>query len=105
MEESSSSPRPGMLPRRHKQGEIGSFRADHDTSRPEAKSRRRDDGSGQAAMRDVALRPRSPNWPTYPHRTPSGGGHAPTPDRSKYPAIGMTQKGIDQPRPVTEARM
>src|ERR1700751_5676888 len=30
------------------------FRAGHDTSLPEAKSLRRDDGSGQAVMRDVA---------------------------------------------------
>ena len=35
------------------------FGQEHDASLPEAKSRRRDDGSGQAAIRSVALRPRA----------------------------------------------
>src|SRR2546430_13998082 len=43
------------------------------------------------------------DWSTYPLQTPSGGGRAPTPYRSKTPANGMTQKGIDLSRPVTEA--
>src|SRR5258708_33510628 len=42
------------------------------------------------------------DWSTYPLQTPSGGGRAPTPYRSKTPANGMTQKGIDLSRPVTE---
>jgi hypothetical protein len=42
--------------------------------------------------------------PTCPLQTPSGGGPARTPDRSKNPAKGYSQveKGIDNPRPVTE---
>src|SRR5258708_37382609 len=31
------------------------------------------------------------DWPTYPLQTPSGGGLAPTPDRSKTPAKGCSQ--------------
>src|SRR5436190_14431071 len=42
------------------------------------------------------------DWSAYPLQTPSGGGRAPTPYRSKTPANGMTQKGIDLSRPVTE---
>src|SRR5215218_10363250 len=38
-----------------------------------------------------------------PHLTPSGGGHTPTPDRSKTPAIGSALKRVDSQRPVTEA--
>src|SRR5436853_6923930 len=43
------------------------------------------------------------DWSAYPLQTPSGGGPAPTPYRSKTPANGTTQKGIDLSRPVTEA--
>src|SRR5437763_7556740 len=42
------------------------------------------------------------DWSAYPLQTPSGGGPAPTPYRSKTPANGTTQKGIDLSRPVTE---
>src|SRR5258708_32312630 len=42
------------------------------------------------------------DWSAYPLQTPSGGGRAPTPYRSKTPANGTTQKGIDLSRPVTE---
>ena len=49
--------------------------------------------------------PRILDWPTCPHLTPSGGGHAPTPDRSKTPAKDHAQKGIDTDGPVTEAPM
>jgi hypothetical protein len=47
------------------------------------------------------------DWPTYPLQTPSGGGPAPTPDRSRTPAKRTLASGtgIDKPRPVTEARM
>ena len=71
---------------------------------PGARSRRRDDGSGQAddisaaASRHCAFL----DWPTDPHPTPSGGGRAPTPDRSKTPATGSWLRGIDQQGPVTE---
>src|SRR5215218_6638458 len=37
-----------------------------------------------------------------PHQTPSGGGPAPTPDRSETPAAGSALIGIDNQRPVTE---
>ena len=37
-----------------------------------------------------------------PHQTPSGGGPAPTPDRSKTPAAGSALIGVDNQRPVTE---
>src|SRR5258708_35679361 len=33
------------------------------------------------------------DWPTYPLQTPSGGGLAPTPDRSKTPAKGFLASG------------
>jgi hypothetical protein len=37
------------------------------------------------AMRPTA---RQLDWPADPHQTPSGGGHAPTPDRRATPARG-----------------
>ena len=40
-----------------------------------------------------------------PHLTPSGGGHTPTPDRSKTPAIGSALRRVDNQRPVTEVRL
>jgi len=33
------------------------------------------------------------DWPTYPLQTPSGGGRAPTPDRSETPAKGFLASG------------
>src|SRR4029078_11640040 len=61
----------------------------------EAKSLRRDDGSGQAVAHQVALvSTHNVDWSTYPLPTPSGGGHAPTPYRSETPAGGL-RKGID----------
>src|SRR5262245_24027268 len=74
------------------------------TSRPKARSQRRDDGSGQAAIRVVAQDHAHRRLADLSSRTPSGGGPAPTPDRSKHPAKGFS-KGIDKPSPVTEARM
>ena len=61
----------------------------------EAKSLRRDDGSGQAVAHQVALvSTHNVDWSTYPLPTPSGGGPAPTPDRSETSASGQ-RKGID----------
>ena len=61
----------------------------------EAKSLRRDDGSGQAVAHQVALvSTHNVDWSTYPLPTPSGGGPAPTPYRSETPASGQ-RKGID----------
>ena len=61
----------------------------------EAKSLRRDDGSGQAVAHQVALvSTHNVDWSTYPLPTPSGGGLAPTPYRSETPASGQ-RKGID----------
>src|SRR3712207_8860742 len=37
-----------------------------------------------------------------PHLTPSGGGSAPTPDRSETSATGSALKGVDHRGPVTE---
>src|SRR3954452_15076485 len=37
-----------------------------------------------------------------PHLTPSGGGHAPTPDRSESSAAGSALKRVDNRGPVTE---
>ena len=51
-------------------------------------------------IRDCA----SLDWSADPHQTPSGGGRAPTPDRSETPATGLCSKGIDTRGPVTEAR-
>jgi hypothetical protein len=42
------------------------------------------------------------DWSADPHQTPSGGGFAPTPDRSKNLATGCAQKGIDTRGSVTE---
>src|SRR3954469_10964413 len=80
-------------------------RAGNDTSLPEAKSRRRDDGSGQTARWAVALRPRVPRLVgLILTQTPSGGGHASTPDRSKTRRKDVASgRGIDKQRPVTEA--
>jgi len=66
------------------------------TSGPlEAKSLRRDDGSGQAACTAVTLRLRGLAWAGLilftPH-IPSGGGLAPTPYRKHDPGERMTQK-------------
>ena len=89
-------------PRQPNRETRNSFRAGHDTSLPEAKSLRRDDGSGQAAAHQSALRPRTRRLVGLSSSTPSGGGLAPTPYRSETPAKTTTQKGIDQSRPVTE---
>src|SRR5208337_3809561 len=58
------------------------FRAGRDTSLPEAKSLRRDDGRGQIVTGSVTAtitRPQIGRPP--PHLIPSGGGLAPTTDR------------------------
>ena len=88
-----------------------------------ARSRRRHDGSGQVAKRRMAQTTRNIDWPTYPLQTPSGGGLAPTPNRSTAPAEGLLAareelptrrptsaerslcgtEGLDNSRPVTEA--
>jgi hypothetical protein len=67
------------------------FRGGHDTSLPEARSRRRDDGSGQAALRRVASDHAHRRLADLSSSNPSGGGRAPTPDRSKAPAKGFPQ--------------
>ena len=61
-----------------------------DQARPQALERRRKDDRAPEIGRPL------------PHLTPSGGGHAPTPDRSKTPAAGSKLKGVDNRRPVTE---
>ena len=71
----------------------------------EAKSLRRDDGSGQTVIREVAIEHASVDWPalsstnTIRRRPPAD------PVQKQVPGDWMTQKGIDQSRPVTEARM
>ena len=84
----------GAPPRRPRQRrKIDEFgRARHQP--PGARSRRRDDGSGQAVRTlSGAARPTAHlDWPAAPHQTPSGGGHAPTPDRSETPATGSALK-------------
>src|SRR5215211_6369704 len=62
-----------------------------DQARPQAVRRRREDDRAFEIGRPA------------PHRTPSGGGHAPTPDRSQWPAAGSALEGVDSRRPVTEA--
>jgi hypothetical protein len=52
-----------------------------DQVRPQALERRRKDDRAPEIGRPL------------PHLTPSGGGHAPTPDRSKTPAAGSKLKG------------
>ena len=47
------------------------------------------------------------DWPTYPLQTPSGGGLAPTPDRSKTPAKGFLasgEEGLTNQGPLQKAR-
>src|SRR5262249_11767614 len=88
--------------------EIKSFRVGHDTSlskRSPSPGRwiRSDRHPGSRRRTHCALTTHSVDWSAYPLQTPSGGGHAPTPYRSKTPAGGTTQKGIDSSRPVTEA--
>src|SRR5258706_195327 len=48
------------------------------------------------------------DWPTYPLQTPSGGGLAPTPDRSKTPAKGFLasgEEGLTNQGPLQKARI
>jgi hypothetical protein len=89
-----------------KEGDITGFRAGHDTSLPEARSRRRDDGSGQTAIRAVGIKPRSRRlvdlsssnpirW--RPSRRPR------TEARTRRNGHSQVERGIDKPRPVTEA--
>src|SRR5207244_1211288 len=40
------------------------------------------------------------DWSTCPPQTPSGGGRAPTPYRSKTPASGTTQEGLTNRGPL-----
>src|SRR3954466_13912408 len=61
-----------------------------DQARPKPFLRRREDDRATKIGRPA------------PPLTPSGGGHAPTPDRSKTPATGSPLKGVDCRRPVTE---
>lgn len=56
-------------------------------------------------MREVARDHASVDWPTFPLRSPSGDGPSADPVQKQVPGKWITQKGIDQPRPVTEARM
>src|SRR5260370_25919148 len=47
------------------------------------------------------------DWPTYPLQTPSGGGLAPTPDRSKTPAKGFLasgEEGLTNQGPLQKTR-
>jgi hypothetical protein len=85
-------------------------------SRVRAADRHQSPGAGPVAGTMDQVRPqdgkrrfgidRAPlDWPADPHQTPSGGGRAPTPDRSKTPATGLRSKGIDTGEPVTEARL
>jgi len=75
------------------------FRAGHDTSLPEAKSLRRDDGSDQAIIRVVDAShdaiTLSVDWPTCsslePHQATAT---APIPYRSRFPASGWRKKGL-----------
>jgi hypothetical protein len=74
---------------------------------PEAKSLRRDDGSGQAVARVVdasndAITP-SADWPTCSSMNPIRRRPRADPGQKQVPGERMTQKGIDSSRPVTEA--
>ncbi len=62
-----------------------------DRVRPQNPKRRRTDDRAREMGRPA------------PPQTPSGGGPAPTPDRSKTPAAGSALIGVDNQRPVTEA--
>jgi hypothetical protein len=79
------------------------FGQKHDASLPEAKSRRRDDGSGQAAKRSVALRPRVIRLAGLIHLDPIRWRPCADPGQKRDLGDWMTQKGIDSSRPVTEA--
>jgi hypothetical protein len=74
---------------------------------PEAKSLRRDDGSGQAVARVVdasndAITPFA-DWPTCSSMNPIRRRPCADPGQKPVPGEWMTQKGIDSSRPVTEA--
>jgi hypothetical protein len=56
----------------------------------------------------MAQTTRTLDWPTYPLQTPSGGGLAPTPNRSTTRRNGRLASGemtLDNSRPVTEAHV
>ena len=59
---------------------------------PEAKSLRRDDGSGQAVAHQVAHVSTHRRLADLSSSTPSGGGPAPTPYRSESPASGRRKR-------------
>ena len=97
--------------------ELKSFRAGHDTSLLEAKSPRRDDGSGQTATHPVALRPRIRRLVGLSSQDPIRWRPRADPVQKQVPGDRttqkgltnrgplqkwMTQRGIDQSRPVTE---
>ena len=72
---------------------------------PGARSRRRDDGSGQAAQAQAAPRDDDRallDWPTRSPSDPIRWRPCADPDRSKTPAAGSTLKRVDHQRPVTE---
>src|SRR6266436_5761797 len=77
-----------------------------DTSLPEARSRRRDDGSGQAAMRVVASDHAHRRLADLSSPNPIRWRPRADPVQKQVTGEGITlERGIDKPRPVTEARM
>src|SRR5438309_803386 len=101
MRQPSTPPlRPGSWPRRSNEGELKSFRAGYDTSLPEAKSLRRDDGSGQAAIRDVASTTPLVDWPTIlcePHQVAAARAD---PVQKQVSGDWMTKKGLTRRGPL-----
>src|ERR1700674_33679 len=85
------------------------FGRGHDTSLPEARSRRRDDGSGQAATRVVAThhaqrRLADLSLSFKPHQV-AAQRRPRTEARPRRKGSSQAERGIDKSRPVTEARI
>jgi hypothetical protein len=89
---------------RSRRSETVSVSGGFDTNLPEQRSRRRDDGSGQAARKfvtSITLTRLDRPHPLKPHQVVAC---APTPDRNTTPAKGISRReGLTHTGPVTEA--
>src|SRR5580692_7626098 len=84
------------------------FGRGHDTSLPEARSRRRDDGSGQAATRVVATdhaQRRLADLSSFKPHQVAAQRRPRTEARPRRKGSSQAERGIDKSRPVTEARV
>jgi len=97
----SRPPLSGLRP--HRRIRDNSFRAGRNTSLPEAKSHRRDDGRGQTVLFSVAANDHAQlDWPASSSSNPIRWRPYADHGQKSDPAKGQRKKGIDYPRPVTE---